>query len=86
MQNGQVGSRKRGGFFGMLASLGIPLAIELVKNVLGKGLHVEGKGKRGKGLHVEGRGKRGKGLRLEPLQPFCGSWNTSSRPYRKKKL
>ena len=51
----------------MLTSLGIPLAIELVKKVLGKGLHVQS----------------AKGMRLEPPQPFCGSWDTSSRPYQK---
>ena len=51
VKNGQVGSGQRGGFLGMLASLGIPLAIELVKKVLGKGLHLE---------------RRGVGMRLEP--------------------
>ena len=66
---GQVGTGQRGGFLGMLASLGIPLAIELVKKVIGKGLHLE---------------RKGVGMRLEPPQPFYGSWDTSSLPYRKK--
>ena len=69
VQQGKVGSGQRGGFLGMLASLGIPLAIELVKKILGKGLHLE---------------RRGAGMRLEPPQPFYGSWDTSSLPYRKK--
>ena len=30
--------------------------------------------------------QRAKGMRLEPPQPFYGSWDTSSRPYRKKNL
>ena len=33
------GAGQRGGFLGLLASLGIPLAISLVKKVLGKGFH-----------------------------------------------
>ena len=30
-----------GGFFGMLASIGVPLAIDLVKKILGKGLQTQ---------------------------------------------
>ena len=55
-----VGSGQRGGFLGMLASLGIPLAIELVKKVIGKGMHLQ---------------RKGVGMRLEPLPPFLGSWS-----------
>ena len=83
MKQGKVGSGQRGGFLGMLASLGIPLAIELVKKVLGKGLHLERDRGQGKGIHLE---RRGVGMRLEPRQPSYGSWDTSSLPYKKKKL
>ena len=41
VKQGKVGSGQRGGFLGMLASLGIPLAIELVKKVIGKGVHLQ---------------------------------------------
>ena len=34
------GSTQYGGFLGMLASIGIPLAIDLVKKMLGKGMEV----------------------------------------------
>ena len=63
-----VGSGQRGGFLGMLASLGIPLAIELVKKVIGKGVHLQLKGKE---LHLE---KRAAGMRLEPSPPVVRSW------------
>lgn len=59
-------SAQYGGFLGMLAALGIPLAIDLVKKVLGKGLQVKPKG--------------GKGMRVSPAHlmqrppPFIGTW------------
>lgn len=60
------GAAQYGGFLGMLASIGIPLAIDLVKKVLGKGMHVRSRRSvpppppppptrrvgKGKGLHV----------------------------------
>ena len=63
-----VGSGQVGGFLGMLASLGISLAIELVRKVIGKGVHIQPKGK---GLHV----KRAAGMSLEPPPPVVGSWD-----------
>ena len=47
----------------MIASLGIPLAIELVRKVNGKGAP------KGHGLHV----KRAAGMRLQPPPPVVGS-------------
>ena len=35
------GSAQRGGFLGMCASIGVPLAIDLVKKILGKGLETQ---------------------------------------------
>ena len=68
MGQGFVGSGQVGGFLGLLASLGIPLAISLVKNVLGKGMR----------LQLSGRGMRlqpsGRGMRLQP-PPIVGSWD-----------
>ena len=39
-----IGSGQKGGFLGLLASLGIPLAISLMKKVMGKGVHIQSKG------------------------------------------
>ena len=60
----RVGSGQVGGFLGVLASLGIPLAIELVKNVLGKGMRLQPKG--------------GKRMRLQP-PPIAGSWDKKKK-------
>ena len=35
------GAAQYGGFLGMLASIGVPLAIDLVKKILGKGLQTQ---------------------------------------------
>ena len=35
------GAAQYGGFLGMLASIGVPLAIDLVKTILGKGLQIQ---------------------------------------------
>ena len=60
-QNGIIAGRgMHGGFLGLLASLGIPLAISLVKKVLGKGISLEP--------------RAGKGMRLEPPPPIVGRW------------
>ena len=64
-----VGSGRRGGFLGLLASLGIPLAILLVKSLLGKGMRLQPKGK---GMRLQPKG--GKGMRLQP-PPTVGSWD-----------
>ena len=69
-----VGSGQVGGFLGMLASLGIRLAIELVKSVIGKGVYIQPP--KGKGLHV----KRAAGMRLEPPPPVGGSWDQKKIP------
>ena len=60
-QQGIVGTGMQGGFLGMLAaSLGIPLAISLVKKVLGKGISLQP--------------RSGKGMRLQPPPPIVGRW------------
>ena len=64
-----MGSGQVGGFLGLLASLGIPLAISLVKKVLGKGMRLQPSGK---GMRLQP--KRGKGMRLQP-PPIVGSWD-----------
>ena len=75
--------KQRGGFLGsLLASIGIPLALEMGSKLFGKGLTVP---RKGKGLMTmpkppppfygtwEGRGKKkGRGLLLGPNSPFNG--------------
>ena len=56
---GFVGSEQIGGFLGLLASLGIPLAISLVKKVLGKGIRLQPSGR---GMRLQPSG--GRGIRL----------------------
>ena len=63
------GSGQRGGFLGLLASLGIPLAISLVKKVLGKGISLQPRAK---------IAPRGKGMFLEPPPPVWGRWGKKS--------
>ena len=77
---------KKVDFLDCFATLGIPLAISLVKKVLGKGMRLQPRGKgmrlqpRGKGMRLQPRGKgmrlqpRGKGMRLQPPLIF-GSWD-----------
>lgn len=65
------GSGQRGGFLGLLASLGIPLAISLVKKVLGRGAVPMGKG-----VVLKPRG--GKGMVLQPPPPVWGNWPKKS--------
>ena len=62
------GAGQRGGFLGLLASLGIPLAISLVKKVLGKGISLQPRAK---------IAPRGKGMFLEP-PPVWGRWGKKS--------
>ena len=63
------GAGQRGGFLGLLASLGIPLAISLVKKVLGKGVIIK----------PRGRPKRpGAGMQIQPPPPVWGRWPKKS--------
>ena len=85
--------KQRGGALGtLLASIGIPLAMELGKKLFGQGLGVPSRGLRGKGLSVPSR-NRGKGLQLGPKPgmmmyqppPFIGKWENPTGPGTKKK-
>ena len=66
------GTKQYGGFLGMLASIGVPLAIDLIGKMFGKGLQV--------GPPPRRRGPGGKGMHINP-PPFFGSWDD----YQKKK-
>ena len=66
--------RQRGGALGtLLASIGIPLAMELEKKLFGQGLSVPSRGLRGKGLTVSPK----PGMMMYQPPPFIGSWNGS---------
>ena len=69
------GVAQYGGFLGMLASIGIPLAIDLVRKIIGKGMQTQ--------PPPPPRTKRspapkGKGMQIQP-PPFYGSWDDYNR-------
>ena len=68
------GAGQRGGFLGLLASLGIPLAISLVKKVLGKGMGVTIQPRRPRGKGV----RPGAGMQIQPPPPVWGRWPKKS--------
>ena len=72
------GAAQYGGFLGLLASLGVPLAISLVKKVLGKGLQTNPpRPQRSPRLPPP---PRGRGMQMRP-PPFYGTWED----YEKKR-
>ena len=68
---GFVGAGQKGGFLGILASLGIPLAISLVKKVLGSGATAGSRASVASGMSLQPRA--GRGMRLEPPPPIVGN-------------
>ena len=58
-----------GGFLGMLVSIGVPLAINLVRKIIGKG------------MQTQPPPPKGKGMQIQP-PPFYGTWDDY---YRLKK-
>ena len=73
-------AKQRGGALGtLLASIGIPLAMELGKKLFGSGLHVPSKGK---GLQVGPK----PGMMLYQPPPFIGNWGNPTGSGTKKKI
>jgi len=72
------GAPQYGGFFGMLASIGVPLAIDLVKKILGKGLQTQPPLPR---RSPRPPPQKGRGIQMQP-PPFFGSWDD----YKKNKV
>jgi len=68
-----------GGFFGMLASIGVPLAIDLVKKILGKGLQTQPPRPRRSPPRPPPPPPKGRGMQMRP-PPFFGTWDD----YKKK--
>ena len=68
------GVAQYGGFLGMLASIGVPLAIELVKSLVGKGLQVKPAPSRTRRSPAPPPA-RGHGMQINPPPPFFGTWD-----------
>ena len=63
-----------GVFLGMLASLGLPLAISLVKKLFGKGMQTKSPPSR-QCRTPRPPPPRGKGMQIQRPPPFFGSWS-----------
>ena len=66
------GGAQYGGFLGMLASIGVPLALDLVRKIIGKGMQTQPpppppRTRRSPGI------PKGKGMQIQP-PPFYGTW------------
>ena len=64
----QGGSAQYGGFLGMLASIGVPLALDLVRKIIGKGLQTQPP------PQTRRSPPKGKGMQIQP-PPFYGNWD-----------
>ena len=73
------GAAQYGSFLGMLASIGVPLAIDLVRKIIGKGLQTQPPRPRPRRSPLPPPPKGG-GMQMRP-PPFFGTWND----YLKKK-
>ena len=68
---GMVSGRGQyGGFLGMLASIGVPIAIDLISKMFGKGMQVKPPPR----LRRSTSSKRGGGMHVRP-SPFFGTWD-----------
>ena len=67
------GAAQYGGFLGMLASIGVPLAIDLVKKILGKGLQTHPPRPR-RSPRPSPPPPKGRGMQMRP-PPFFGTWD-----------
>ena len=67
------GAAQYGGFLGMLASIGVPLAIDLVQKIIGKGLQTQPPRPRPRRSPLPPPPKGG-GMQMRP-PPFFGTWD-----------
>ena len=67
------GAAQYGGFLGMLASIGVLLAIDLVKKILGKGLQTQPPRPR-RSPRPSPPPPKGRGMQMRP-PPFFGTWD-----------
>ena len=75
------GGAQYGGFLGMLASIGVPLAIDLVRKIIGKGMQTQPPRSRPRRAPPLPPPPKGKGMQIQP-PPFFGTWDDH---YRLKK-
>jgi len=75
------GGAQYGGFLGMLASIGVPLAIDLVRKIIGKGMQTQPPRSRPRRAPPLPPPPKGKGMQIQP-PPFFGTWDDY---YRSKK-
>jgi len=68
------GSAQYGGFLGMLASIGVPLAIDLVRKIIGKGLQTQPPRSRQRRTPPLPPPPKGKGMQIRP-PPFFETWD-----------
>ena len=69
------GGSQYGGFLGMLASIGVPLAIDLVRKIIGKGLQTQPPRSRPRRVpSLPPPPKKGGGMQIRP-PPFFGTWD-----------
>ena len=76
------GGAQYGGFFGMLASISVPLALDLVRKIIGKGMQTQPPRSRPRRAPPLPPPPKGKGMQIQP-PPFFGTWGDY---YRFKKL
>ena len=75
------GGAQYGGFLGMLASIGVPLAIDLVRKIIGKGMQTQPPRSRPRRAPPLPPPPKGKGMQIQPPS-FYGTWEDY---YRLKK-
>ena len=69
------------GFLGMLASIGVPLALDLVRKIIGKGMQTQPPPPPPPRTRPSPGIPKGKGMQIQP-PPFYGTWGDY---YRLKK-
>ena len=67
------GGAQYGGFLGMLASIGVPLALDLVRKIIGKGMQTQPPPRSQPRRAPPLPPPKGKGMQIQP-PPFFGSW------------
>ena len=80
----QGGSVQYGGFLGMLASIGVPLAIDFVRKIIGKGMQTQPPPPRTRRSPPIPPPK-GKGMQIQP-PPFFGTWHDYYRLKKKTEI
>ena len=75
------GGAQYGGFLGMLASIGVPLALDLVRKIIGKGMQTQPPRSRQRRAPPLPPPLKGKLMQIQP-PPFFGTWDDY---YRLKK-